>query len=118
MKFPGFREFKINVFKDITSEDIVKYLSVDLVYSLRELTLGLRRLTFTENFQSFKITVTIAAGSETAIRNELDTIPTGRIILKSTSGDIVDGDTADNLNFVFLKNAGASSATVTAIFIR
>jgi len=118
VKFPGFREFKVKALQAISNEEIAKYLSFDLVYSLRELTLGLRRLTLNDNFQSFTVTVTIGAGSETAIRNELEEIPTGRIILKSTSGDIVDGDTEDNLNFVFLKNAGATSATVKVIYIK
>lgn len=116
MKFIGFKEYKNLNFKSL--DDVVNYLSIDLVKNLRELAMGLNFLKFTDNFNAFKITMTIPASSEIAIRNELSKkIPTERIIVRSTSSEIVDGDTPWDLNYVYLKNTGASAATVTVIFL-
>lgn len=113
MKFRNFKEFSGNAIEAVT-----KYLSVELVSTLRELSTGLTALTFGDNFKSFEVTVTIAAGTEARIRNALSEVPTKRLIVRH-SGDpsVVDGATWD-INFVTLKNTGAAPATVTAIFMR
>lgn len=118
MKFTGLREFRAVGTEEIF--DVVKYLAVDLVTSLRELTNGLRRLSFADNFDSFQDTVTIASGAEARIRNQLDSIPTGYLKIKSNPGgvNVVDGDTEWTNDFVYLKNSGATSATVTAVFLK
>jgi hypothetical protein len=98
--------------------DIITFLTRDFGKTIRELDLGLTRLSFVDNFRAFKTTVTIPAGTELAIRNELrSVIPSERIILRSNSSSIVDGDTAWSLNFVYLKNTGGSQATITVVFL-
>jgi hypothetical protein len=88
-------------------------------YSLADLVDGLRKLTFGENFQSFEVEVTIAAGAEQEIRNLLrDTVPTKRIIVRGNSNEVVYGDTEWTTDFVYLKNIGASDATATVVFLK
>jgi hypothetical protein len=120
MRFTGFKEFRGLV--GSTLDDVLLYLRNDLKKFLRELQLGLTKLSFADNFESFQVTVTISAGAELQIRNELlnSAIPTKRIIVKGGSGaqDIVDGDTEWNLNYVYLKNTGASTATATVVFLK
>lgn len=120
MKFMAFKEFR--GFLDSTAKDVIEYLSKDLRKILRELQIGLTRLKFTDNFDAFKVEVTIPAGEELAIRNELRSgeIPTEKIILRGKSGaeSVTDGDTEWTRNFVYLKNQGASDATVTVVFLR
>lgn len=85
---------------------------------LDELDVGLQSLTLDDNFAGFEVTVDIAAGAEAKIPNQLrKRVPTRRIILRSNSASIVDGDTAWDEQFVYMKNTGASSATVTIHFL-
>ena len=113
MKFSKFREFR-------PGNEVSKYLGVDLVFTLRELFTGLSRLNFNNNFQSFETEVTVPAGSELAIRNELGEVPSGKIILRDGgSNQVVDGDTAWDDNFVYLKNLdGSNDVTVKVVFLR
>jgi len=115
MKFTSFKEFKG---LDLQIQNVIDYLSIDLRKILRDLQLGLTKMEFTDNFESFQTTVTIASGSEIAIRNELSIVPTQRLIVAGNSNEVVDGDTAWNNDFVFLKNIGATEATVTVIFLK
>ena len=108
--------------------DIKAYSSneKDLLDSLRELSSGLNRLTFLDNFSSFRTTVTdLAAGDEIRIGNKIREngkliVPTDHFISRRNEGaeTIVDGDTAWTSENVYLKNTGASSATFTVIFFR
>ena len=120
MKFSSFKEFREYAGSNVDA--LYQFLSVDMTKTLRELAVGLTRLRFTDNFESFKTEVTIAAGTELAIRNEIRSgaIPTERIIVRSSQGigDIADGDTEWNQNFVYLKNTGASDVTLTVIFLK
>lgn len=118
MKFSKFREFR-----DLSGGigEVVKYLTVDLVFSLRELYTGLSRLDFTENFEAFEVTVTVPANSELAIRNQLDpVVPTGKIILRDGArAGVLDGDTAWTKDYVYLKNTDATNdITVTVVFFK
>ena len=117
MKFTAFKEFRFSS----TLDAVLGYLSNDLKTFLRELRLGLTRLSFVDNFDSFVVDVTIGSGEELAIRNQLkSSVPTQRIIVRGSSGSesIVDGDTAWDLNYVYLKNVGASSASATVVFLK
>ena len=120
MNFSSFKEFRHLLTPAI--EDVGRFLSVDLTKTLRDLAVGLTKLSFLDNFESFSVEVTIATGVEIEIRNQLRSqlIPTQRIIVRGKSGteDIVDGDTEWTNQFVYLKNTGASSATVTVMFLR
>lgn len=84
-----------------------------------ELNTGLKRLTLTENFESYLAQVTIDAGTEETIAHNLGVIPSGRIILKH-SGDsrIVDGDTDWDKNNIYLKNTGATDVTLTVLILK
>lgn len=113
-KFSGFRLFKLGT----TLESVVTYLSSGLNQSLRELQAGLQGLSFADNFDSFEVTVVIPATSELQIRNQLPVRPSKRIIVRSNSATVVDGDTAWSADYVYLKNTGATSATITVVFLR
>lgn len=120
MKFSSFKEFRGAL--AATAEDVVNYLNADLTKIIRELNVGLTRLTFDDNFESFVTTVTIPAGTEVAIRNGLlnGMVPRYRVILRGNDGskDVVDGVVAWNKDYVSLRNVGASSATLTVAFMR
>lgn len=86
---------------------------------VRELTTGLRRLTFADNMESFSAEVTIAANTEKEIRNELTIVPSYVIINSSGNALVTKGDTSDTTNFVYLKNHDSTnSATVKAIWFK
>lgn len=116
MKFGSFKEFRGGL-ESVISE----YLRVDMTRILRELAVGLTKLSFEDNFESFITEVTIPATSEIEIRNQLRGItPTKRIILRGGSGaqNVVDGSTDWSNDFVYLQNLGGSSVTVTVMFLR
>jgi hypothetical protein len=118
MKFSSFKEFR-GAFKN-SIEDVAKYLSVDITKILRELSNGLSNITFSDNFESFEVIVTIAASSELAIRNELrGKTPSKRIIVRGSDGvqNIVDGDTQWTESYVYMKNTGLSPVSVTLVFL-
>ena len=116
MKFSAFKEFRINA----SGAGVEEYLNTDMTKTLRELGIGLRRLSIDDNFDSFVTTVTIPATTELAIRNELTLVPRYKLILRGKSGaqDVVDGDAEWNQNYVYLKNLGASPVTLTVAFFR
>jgi hypothetical protein len=101
-----------------TAEEIIQYLEVYLASTLSDITTVLQKLTFKDNFKSFEATVTLTAGQELAIQHNLGVVPTGRLILKSTSYEIRDGDTAWTSEYIYLKNDGASSVTLTVVILR
>jgi len=120
VKFASFKEFRQAISNTI--EDVVAYLNTDHTKMIRELNVGLSKLSLLDNFDSFIATTTIAAGTEVQIRNGLRNglVPSYRIILRGNAGsvDVVDGDTEWNTNYVTLKNVGAVSATLTVLFLR
>ena len=115
MKFSKLREFRQDGVSLIA--DVRNYLMVDLVFSLRELYNGLTKLSFDDNFNSFTVSVTVPATSELPIRNQLDRIPTGKIILRDgASNAVVDGATAWTRDFVYIQNTSGSAVDVTVVF--
>lgn len=101
-----------------TAEEIIQYLEVYLANTLSDITTALQRLTFQDNFRSFETEVTLLAGQELAIQHNLGVIPSGKLILKSTGYEIVDGDTAWTSEYIYLKNLGAASATAKIVILR
>lgn len=106
---------------------VVKYVEVDLWSWLKELSVGILKINFRENFQSFMVeNITIPPNSEVAIPNGFrtaypGTIPSGRIITRqSLSGTtVIDGDTAWNEASVYLKNPDAvNPVRVSVLFFR
>lgn len=90
----------------------------DLGQLVKELAIGLRNITFADNFKGFEKTVTISATSETQIRNELQNIPTKYIIVSQTGNGLVIKSNTWTKDFLYLTNNGAEEVTITIIFLR
>lgn len=116
MKFTAFKEFRFSR----TIESVLDYLSIDLRKFLRELQIGLTRLSFLDNFECFYAEVTIDNGDEAKIRNPLGLIPSQRIIVRGGEGSelVSDGPTPWTEDYVYLKNYGPNTVTLTVLFIR
>lgn len=87
---------------------------------LKELAVGLRNLSFADNFDSFQTEVTIAANTEKQIRNQLTKPASSYIIVRKSNGsEVADGPTEWTSDFLYLKNYDATNAvTVTVIFFK
>lgn len=114
MKFLNFKLFR----SGNSLDDVLQYLTVDLASGLRDIYTGLTKLSFSDNFQSFRAEISFTGAQEVAIRHNLGAVPSSRIIVRSTASDIVDGDTAWNENNVYMKKTGAGAATATVLFLR
>lgn len=91
----------------------------EIVNLTRQLAVGLRDLSFTDNFTSFKTTVDIPATSELRIRNSLNIVPTEYIIVSQTANGLVTkGTTTWDNNFLYLYNNGSVTVTITVIFFK
>ena len=105
---------------------VTKYVEVNLWSWLRDLTTGLTKIDFQQNFQAFIVKdILIPALTEIAIPNELSksyqgTIPSGRIITRQKgNGVIVDGDKEWTAKVLYLKNTSATEdATVSVLFFK
>lgn len=119
MIIPNFREFRPRI-KDNLLKEIAQYLTVDMIHNFKILTLGLTKLSFADNFDSFEVEVTIAAGQELAIRNELGEAVTKRMIVRggADAQNIVDGTTEWTSDFVYLTNVGTITTTATVVFLK
>src|ERR1700675_549860 len=109
--------------KITNKKSLLKYVEVDLWSWLKDLSLGLLRINFTENFQQFLVEdLTIEAGTQVSIANEFfiaypGKIPTGRIIVRQQGNAIIDdGDKVWTETHVYLKNVSANAATISVIF--
>lgn len=90
----------------------------DLKELVRELTIGLRNLTFSDNFQSFEATVVIPATSEAQVRNQLTSVPKKFIVVdQKGNGLITRSSTEWNENQLYLFNNGAVEVTATIVFM-
>lgn len=90
----------------------------DISRIVKELANGLRRLTFSENFQSFEITLTIASGSTSIVRNQLTSEPTKYIIVSSDSDGVISKGSTWDSNYISFKNNGSIQAEVTIIVLK
>ena len=110
----------------LTSRDaVVKYVEVDLWSWLKELSTGLLKINFKENFQAFTVeNIRIPAGIEVSIPNQFrtaypGTIPSGRIIIRQQGdANIIDGTTEWNANHVYLRNPSANDAVISVLFFK
>lgn len=88
----------------------------------RELITGLKNLSFEDNFSGFLWTGTIAASSETSIRNKFrdGAIPSGFVIVDASEcNNVVRGDAEWTETALSLKNFDSTlNATVTVFFYR
>lgn len=104
---------------------VVKYVEIDLWSWLKELSVGLLKIDFRQNFQSFTVdNLFIPATTEISIPNQFRTaypgnIPSGRIIIRQQGdANIIDGLSAWTENHVFLRNPSANAATVSVLFFK
>lgn len=110
---------KLKALKSYVGGDVEGYLRTDLASAFREIMLVARRISFADNFEAFESSGVIAAGEELGFRNELNFIPSRRLVLRQSGGGaIIDGDTPWNINNLYLKNTGTDDATVTVVFMR
>lgn len=104
---------------------LVKYIEIDLWSWLKELSIGILKLNFMQNFQSFTVVdLSIPAGVEVAIPNQFltvyaGTIPSGRIITRQQGdANIIDGVTPWSTDLVYLMNPSANNAVISVIFFK
>lgn len=104
---------------------VVKYVEIDLWSWLKELSIGLLKIDFKQNFQSFIVeNLTIPAGIEVSIPNQFRTsypgnIPSGRIITRQQGdANIIDGNTVWSDTHVYLRNPSANDAVISVIFFK
>jgi len=91
----------------------------DIINLTRQLAVGLRDLTFGDNFRSFEETLTISGTSEIRLRNQLKSIPSKYIIVSQTgNGLITKGTTAWNTDHLYIYNNGSVDVTITVIFFK
>ena len=86
---------------------------------LKELANGLRKLTFTDNFQSFVAEVELEAGEELTVPHRLQAVPKYYIIGRmSGNGKIIDGSLPFTDRDITIQNVGVDKTTVTLIIFR
>lgn len=87
---------------------------------MAELSVGLNKLDFINNFESFEAIVTIPPVTVLRIRNELTFIPSKRIIARQDAdASISDSATKWSKDFVYLENHHATNTVnLTVIFLR
>lgn len=106
-------------------QSVTKYVEVNLWSWLKDLSTGLLKIDFQQNFQAFIVqNVRIPAGQEVAISNQLNvsypgTIPSGRIITRQRGdANIIDGDKEWTATQLYLKNPSANDAVVSVLFFK
>ena len=104
---------------------LVKYVEIDLWSWLKELSNGILKIDFVQNFQSFTVNnLSIPAGVEVSIPNQFRTaypgiIPSGRIIVRQQGdANIIDGLTEWTASHVYLRNPSANDAVISVIFFK
>ena len=92
----------------------------DFKVLLKELSTGLRQLTFNDNFESFEIDLNLTSGEEkNNIRNQLKIQPSRYIIVFQTGNGLVTaGDTAWDNNYISFKNHGSNTVDVKIKVLR
>lgn len=89
--------------------------------ALRDLFQGITKLSFVDNMECFEVrNISIGAGVTVTIANELKFIPSKWILTSNSTGQQIGdvGFASWNINNVSLKNYGASSTVISAIFFR
>lgn len=104
---------------------VIKYIDIDLWSWLKDLSIGLLKIDFKQNFQSFRVdNLNIPAGMEVAIPNQFrrtypGIIPSSRIIIRQQGdANIIDGVAVWTANQVFLRNPSANDAVISVIFFK
>jgi hypothetical protein len=119
VNFAALKEFRKNPSSGI--KDVIDYLSIELSATIRELRVGLQKISFADNFDSFESVITIPANSEVEILNSLNSIPTYYLILSADKGglSVCKGDTGWTLSRIYMKNVSLTdAANITVRFFR
>jgi len=95
----------------------------EIIRSLNELkdllSVGMKKLAFLDNFESFETSVIISATSEIEIKNLLQFIPSKYIIVSQTGNGLVTKSTTEwTRDNIYLYNNGSVEVTATIIFMR
>ncbi len=92
----------------------------NLTNLISEISVGLNKLDFINNFESFEVQVEIPPVTVLRIRNELPSIPNRRIIARQDAeANISDSATEWSKDFVYLENHHATNTVIlTVIFLR
>lgn len=101
-----------------TLEGYAQFIENYLQNYLQEVYLTLLNLDFSDNFGAFVTEVEIPPSSEISILHDLRVIPKSRIILKSNTPLICDGDSEWTTTRVSLKNTDSITAIVKVAFLR
>jgi len=104
---------------------VLKYIDVYLWSWMRDLSVGLLKIDFKQNFQSFTVeNMHIPAGVEVSIPNHFRTsypgsIPSARIITRQQGdANIIDGTNSWTDTHVYLRNPSVNDAVITVIFFK
>jgi hypothetical protein len=85
----------------------------------RLLAVGLRDLSFTDNYVSFEETIVIPATSEFRVRNSLNVEPSRYIIVSQEGNGLITKSTTEwTDDFLYLYNNGSVTVTITVIFFK
>ena len=114
MKFRGHRIFKG---KDLAG--IANYIQGDLSSLFKDLFVGLTKLNFSDNFDSFETTVKLEVGTEVKISNTLGkATPSKFIVTRNEKTSIITQGTAWNSQSVSVINKGPVDTKATIVFMR
>jgi hypothetical protein len=118
MIFSALKEFRMDLVKSL--DDVKQFFTTEFSATLRELRTGLYKLRFNENFECFVAQLTLEAGQELSIPNQLTQVPAWWVLLRSNEAglSVCDGDTEWNTGAVSLKNTSASVAQITVAFFK
>jgi hypothetical protein len=98
-------------------------ISQDLKDLITKLNMGLGKITFEDNTESFKVQdIEITSGNIVTIRNKLTFIPSKYIIVSQEGHGMVTKSKLNgedwNINNLYLINHGPDAVTITVIFMR
>ena len=113
MKFRDFKRFDGKAL-----EDVLSWVKNELNSVMRELFIGLGKLRFEDNFESFRWEGVLAVGEELQIVHPFRETPSGYIIYKQVGDGVVDaGVTPWTNQVVYLRNNSlVNSVRITVIF--
>lgn len=110
--------------KITNKESLLKYIEIDLWSWLKDLSTGILKINFQQNFQSFTVeNLSIAAGEEVSISNQFKnvypgSIPSGRIIVRQKgNANIIDGSKWTE-SHLYLMNPSANDAVISVLFYK
>ena len=114
MKFRGHR-----IFKGRDLQGIINYVQGDLSSLFKDLFIGLTRLNFADNFDSFEVTVKLEVGVESKITNKLGkAIPSKFIVTRNEKTSVIIQGNTWTSEKVSVINKGPIDTKATIVFMR